>query len=110
MPQQQLDYAGPSASCPSAVNWRRVGMGASVALLLAIAVGAIWHVATRPLPVGQLTPADHQSITQLVAGRTADPIQEVKPRDTVVIVETLWHCYEFERTRSGGWRIIWEGS
>jgi hypothetical protein len=109
MPQQRLDYADPS-TCGPTVNWRRVGIRLTVAALLAVVIATTWHVATRPLPVGQLTPADQSAITQLVATRTRDPIREVKSRDTVVIVETLRHCYEFERTREGGWKIIWEGS
>ena len=84
-------------------------MALSVAVLLAFVVATALYLWTRPLAIGQLTAADHQTMMQLVAGRTSDPIREVKPRDTVVVVETLWHCYYFERTGTG-WKITREGS
>jgi hypothetical protein len=112
MPQQQLDYQLQSVALMGRherLIARPIAIGLIAVALAATVVAAGWYLWTRPLPVGQLTVTDHQTLTQLVAGRTSDPIREVKPRETVVIVETLWHCYEFERTRTG-WTITREGS
>jgi hypothetical protein len=82
-----------------------------VALLLA---AVVTYALSRPRPVGQLTAADLQTITNIIRGEIAEQIVDIRPQDTVVVIDTgrngvCYHCFYGERTRTG-WRVSWRGT
>jgi hypothetical protein len=80
----------------------------------AVILSGVAFVISRPRPIGQLSPADLQMITNVIRADTAETIVDIRPRDSVVIVDTgrdgfCLHSYELERTRSG-WKVTWKGT
>jgi hypothetical protein len=100
------------------MNWNNIKrqalwLMAGVYLASAIAGGIVVYQ-KRFRMVGQLTPADYQTITNLIACDTTEQILEIIPRDEWVVVNTgtggvCWHCYCVKRTKKG-WMITWKGS
>lgn len=69
---------------------------------------------SRPRPVGQLTVTDLQTITNVIRGEIAEEITDIRPRDTVVVIDTgrngvCYHCFFVERTWKG-WKVTWRGT
>jgi hypothetical protein len=90
---------------------RRIIIAFAAALLVALA--AVFAL-SRPRPVGQLTAADLHTITNVIRAEIAEQIMDIRPRDTVVVIDTgrdgvCYHCFELERTRNG-WKVTWKGT
>lgn len=80
---------------------------------LLVASGVVFTL-SRPLPIGELTDADVQAITNVIGGEIAEQITDIRPRDTVVVIDTgrdgvCYHCFFVERTRTG-WKVTWKGT
>ena len=54
------------------------------------------------------------TITNIIRGEIAEQITDIRPRDTVVVIDTgrngvCYHCFYVERTRKGG-KVTWRGT
>ena len=82
-------------------------------IALLVVAGVVFAL-SRPRPVGQLTAADLHAITNVLRGEIAEQIMDIRPQDTVVVIDTgrdgvCYHCFELERT-SNGWKVTWRGT
>ena len=89
----------------------RIIITSVIALLIAAGMA---FLLSRPRPVGQLTTADLHAITKVIRGEIAEQITDIRPRDTLVVIDTgrdgvCYHCFYVERTRSG-WKVTWRGT